>query len=196
MSKYNLDHPSSNLDSRNDTVPTVLVLHYTAVDFDTSLYLLTDPNARKVSSHYLVPESGIQKLFYKTSHSPHMYFPHSHQLNNITISYHLYTTSNTYSYGSQGTPVYQLVPEEKRAWHAGVSHWRGMEALNAHSIGVEIVNLGPNTTTPTPTTDGHGLWHPYPESQVCAYIPSPLSSFLFSPSGSLLPSLFFVPSLF
>jgi N-acetyl-anhydromuramyl-L-alanine amidase AmpD len=59
MGSYNLDHKSANLDSRQDTVPTILVLHYTAVDFPTSLYLLTDPNARKVSSHYLVSEEGI-----------------------------------------------------------------------------------------------------------------------------------------
>lgn len=55
---YNLDHPSANTDSRQGTEITVLVLHYTAVDFKTSLYLLTDPNARRVSSHYLVPEEG------------------------------------------------------------------------------------------------------------------------------------------
>jgi N-acetyl-anhydromuramyl-L-alanine amidase AmpD len=57
-----------------------------------------------------------------------------------------------------------------RAWHAGVSHWRGKEALNAHSIGIEIVNLGPVTTTPTPTTDGPNLWQPFPESQMQAVI--------------------------
>eukprot|EP00026_Physarum_polycephalum_P014160 Phypoly_transcript_14642.p1 GENE.Phypoly_transcript_14642~~Phypoly_transcript_14642.p1 ORF type:complete len:264 (+),score=46.42 Phypoly_transcript_14642:189-980(+) len=123
---YNLDHKSANLDSRQGTAPTILVLHYTAVDFPTSLYLLTDPNARKVSSHYLVPE--------------------------------------------EGSPVYQLVPEEMRAWHAGVSYWRGKEALNAHSIGIEIVNLGPVTTTPTPTTDGPNLWQPFPEVQLQAVI--------------------------
>ena len=55
---YNLDHISPNCDSRQGTNPTVLVLHYTNVDFPTSLFLLTDPNARRVSSHYLVPESG------------------------------------------------------------------------------------------------------------------------------------------
>lgn len=38
--------------------------------------------------------------------------------------------------------VMRMVPEDKRAWHAGRSYWRGMHAVNGASIGIEIVNPG------------------------------------------------------
>jgi N-acetylmuramoyl-L-alanine amidase len=59
-----------------------------------------------------------------------------------------------YVLAEDGT-AFQLVPEERVAWHAGRSHWRGREALNATSIGIEIVNL-------------HGDRHDYPDAQVAA----------------------------
>ena len=38
--------------------------------------------------------------------------------------------------------VFSLVAEERRAWHAGVSFWKGERDINAVSIGVELVNPG------------------------------------------------------
>jgi N-acetylmuramoyl-L-alanine amidase len=55
--------------------------------------------------------------------------------------------------------VFVLVPEDKRAWQAGKSCWRGDEDLNSRSIGIEIVNGGHE----------HGL-PPYPDVQIDAVI--------------------------
>lgn len=38
--------------------------------------------------------------------------------------------------------VWRLVPDERRAWHAGRAYWAGESDVNARSIGVEIVNPG------------------------------------------------------
>lgn len=55
--------------------------------------------------------------------------------------------------------VFQLVPEARRAWHAGVSSWRGRDDVNSRSIGIEIVNPGHE----------HG-YRPFPAAQVDAVI--------------------------
>lgn len=38
--------------------------------------------------------------------------------------------------------IIQMVPEARRAWHAGDSIWEGQTDVNSHSIGIEIVNPG------------------------------------------------------
>jgi N-acetylmuramoyl-L-alanine amidase len=38
--------------------------------------------------------------------------------------------------------VFSLVAEERRAWHAGASFWKGERDVNAVSIGIELVNPG------------------------------------------------------
>ena len=53
-----------------------------------------------------------------------------------------------------------LVSEDHRAWHAGRSHWRGIEDINAASIGIELVN------------PGHEFgYRAFPDAQIEALIP-------------------------
>jgi N-acetylmuramoyl-L-alanine amidase len=55
--------------------------------------------------------------------------------------------------------VVQMVPEDKRAWHAGRSYWRGKSNLNSMSIGIEIVN------------PGHEFgYRPFPDAQIDSVI--------------------------
>jgi N-acetylmuramoyl-L-alanine amidase len=92
-----IDAPSENFDQRTGP-PDMIVLHYTGMQTgEMALARLRDPNAPRVSAHYMVEEDGR---------------------------------------------VFRLVPEERRAWHAGRSFWRGQTDINAVSVGVEIVNPG------------------------------------------------------
>jgi len=55
--------------------------------------------------------------------------------------------------------VFRLVPEERRAWHAGIGSWKGAADLNSSSIGLEIVN------------PGHEFgYREFPDAQVAAVI--------------------------
>jgi thiamine-phosphate pyrophosphorylase len=46
--------------------------------------------------------------------------------------------------------ILQLVPESRRAWHAGISFWAGETDMNSSSIGIEIVHPGHNDPRPYP----------------------------------------------
>lgn len=102
----------------------VLVIHYTADDFDASLATLTD---KHVSSHYLIPAR-----------------PPLHN----------------------GKPrIWQLVPEQDLAWHAGVSFWRGATRINDTSIGIELENRGWQKVA------GSKRFTPFEPQQIAALVP-------------------------
>lgn len=64
-----------------------------------------------------------------------------------------------YLIGEDGEVV-RLVPEDKRAWHAGASYWRGHKDVNSASIGIELQH------------PGHGLgYREFAEAQIEALIP-------------------------
>jgi N-acetylmuramoyl-L-alanine amidase len=56
-------------------------------------------------------------------------------------SHYLVPESNDPSYPYDELKILQLVDENERAWHAGVSYWQGRTGLNDSSIGIEIVNI-------------------------------------------------------
>ena len=72
--------------------------------------------------------------------------------------------SSHYLVSDNPPTIYRLVDENRRAYHAGVSAWRGNTQLNASSIGIEIVNLG--------FRDGANgrQWFDYPQEQMDAVI--------------------------
>ena len=88
----------------------------------------------------------------------------------LPISLHVLTQQNVsahYLLTDESPPrIYRLVDEERRAWHSGVSGWKGQRLLNAASIGIEIVHpgfkLGP---------DKQRIYQPFPQAQINALIP-------------------------
>lgn len=80
--------------------------------------------------------------------------------------------------------VTQMVPLNRKAFHAGVSKWKGTSGLNSCSIGIEIVNPGkmdetgkawfgacckPDEIEHKSTPEhGDGYWLPYTEAQIAA----------------------------
>ena len=68
--------------------------------------------------------------------------------------------SSHYLISGKGT-TYQLVEDDKRAWHAGISSWQGRTSLNNSSIGIEMVNLG-YKETPQKTQ----VWFAYTDDQI------------------------------
>ncbi len=72
--------------------------------------------------------------------------------------------SSHYLVRDKPVEIYGLVDESRRAWHAGVSWWKGHTHINASSIGIEIVNAGNRLAA-------QGIdWEDYPPEQIEAVV--------------------------
>lgn len=72
--------------------------------------------------------------------------------------------SSHYLVRERPVEIARLVEEDRRAYHAGVSSWKGDTSLNAASIGIEIVNRG---DLPDPAGN---LYPDYPKEQIDAVV--------------------------
>lgn len=116
MTRY-IQRPSPNFDARTRPIDLV-VLHYTGMqNAEVALARLTDP--KPVAGNY----------------------PGPWQSEDVEPDAPLPRVSAHYVVDEAGQ-IYSLVPEEHRAWHAGVSSWEGDGEVNARAIGIEIVNGG------------------------------------------------------
>lgn len=70
----------------------------------------------------------IEQFF--TGKLPVQAHPYFKQIEGLRVSAHVLIQRG-------GAPV-QFVPFDKRAWHAGVSSWRGRNACNDFSVGIEL----------------------------------------------------------
>jgi AmpD protein len=71
---------------------------------------------------------AIERFFTNLlDHSEHPYFE---QLKGVRVSSHFLVRRDG--------EIVQFVPCNKRAWHAGVSSWRGLSRCNDFSIGIEL----------------------------------------------------------
>jgi AmpD protein len=74
---------------------------------------------------------GVQQLFTNIlDWSAHPYFK---SIEGLEVSAHFYVR--------RGGELWQFVSCDDRAWHAGVSHWRGRGDCNDDSVGIELEGL-------------------------------------------------------
>ncbi|MDO9092506.1 MAG: N-acetylmuramoyl-L-alanine amidase [Rubrivivax sp.] len=88
----------------------------------------------------------------------------------LPLSLHILTkqqVSAHYLLSDESPPrIFRLVDENRRAWHSGLSGWKGHRLLNASSIGIEIVHPGFK-----PGFDKQRIYQPFPKEQIDALIP-------------------------
>jgi N-acetylmuramoyl-L-alanine amidase len=140
----------------------------------TSLFVLSHCN----SNSYKVVGSANQnsRVDYLVIHGTSENFAESLRLlttptpNPVSVHY-LIPEINDPSYPVDKLRVYSLVPEHRRAWHAGLSYWAQESGLNDRSIGIEVVNEfkcegGNNPFLQTSVGDVSCKFLPYSDKQI------------------------------
>ena len=79
-------------------------------------------------------------IHHTTSNFEDSYYVLTEPTSRPVSSHYLIPEPGDPTYGKSKLRVYQLVDENRRAWHAGVSHWGGKDGINDQSIGIELVN--------------------------------------------------------
>ena len=83
---------------------------------------------------------SIVVIHHTTSNFEDSYFVLTEPTSRPVSSHYLIPEPGDPTYDKSKLKVHQLVDENRRAWHAGVSHWGGKEGINDQSIGIELVN--------------------------------------------------------
>jgi N-acetylmuramoyl-L-alanine amidase len=79
-------------------------------------------------------------IHFTTSNFEDSYYVLTEPTSRPVSSHYLIPEPGDPTYGKSKLRVYQLVDENRRAWHSGVSHWGGKDGINDQSIGIELVN--------------------------------------------------------
>jgi N-acetylmuramoyl-L-alanine amidase len=83
---------------------------------------------------------SIVVIHHTTSNFEDSYFVLTEPTSRPVSSHYLIPEPGDPTYDKSKLKVHQLVDENRRAWHAGVSDWGGKEGINDQSIGIELVN--------------------------------------------------------
>lgn len=138
-----IDSPSPNFDERKRPIRFIM-LHYTGMKSENkALELLRDANPMRIEYQddiVQVPPIAIENA------PPPQIKPN---LNRVSCHFLVFENGD----------IHKLVPENKRAWHAGAGFYMGEKDMNSASIGIEIHNGGHDLGLP-----------PFPEKQILSVI--------------------------
>jgi N-acetylmuramoyl-L-alanine amidase len=126
--------------------------------YATALCLLAGCASGPLIDHSYSAVSQDSRVRYVILHYTHGDFPRALEV--LTRG----AVSSHYLIAETPPAIYQLVDEQRRAYHAGDSAWKNDTQLNVSSIGIELVNSGYQDTP-----QGR-VFFPYPPEQISLLI--------------------------